>query len=54
MDHQGRSKGCGIVVFADEKDAQYAIDKFQEHEMNGRRIDVRMDERADRRRGSSC
>jgi RNA recognition motif-containing protein len=48
MDHQGRSKGCGIVVFQYEDDAQAAIEKFNGTEIFGRRIDVRLDQRTER------
>ena len=39
----GRSKGCGIVVFADERDAQRAIAELNETELKGRNIFVRED-----------
>lgn len=40
----GRSRGFGIVEFADEAAAQEAITKFNEHEFEGRNILVRIDE----------
>ena len=42
-DATGRSKGCGIVVFADERDAQRAIAELNETELKGRNIFVRED-----------
>ena len=36
-------KGCGIVVFADERDAQRAIAELNETELKGRNIFVRED-----------
>lgn len=40
-DHNGRSKGFGIVTFSNPDDVQAAIDRFNGFEMEGRRIDVR-------------
>ncbi|GMM32837.1 single-stranded telomeric DNA-binding/mRNA-binding protein [Saccharomycopsis crataegensis] len=40
-DERGRSKGFGIVVYATREEADRAIEKFQDHEIDGRKIDVR-------------
>jgi len=45
MDGPNRSKGCGIVVFESPSDAERAIDMLNDYEWNGRRIDVRLDQR---------
>ena len=39
----GRSKGCGIVEFADSRDAEDAIEEKNETEIMGRKIFVRED-----------
>lgn len=41
--HQGRSKGCGTVLFASAEDAQNAIATLNGHELGGRNIEVRED-----------
>lgn len=41
--HQGRSKGCGTVLFSSAEDAQTAIAKFNAYDMSGRAIEVRED-----------
>lgn len=46
MESSGRSKGCGIVEFADEAAAQAAIQAFNETELDGRQIFVREDREA--------
>jgi len=43
MMNDGRSKGCGIVEFADEEGAQNAIDTLNDTELCGRQIFVRED-----------
>ena len=43
MMNDGRSKGCGIVEFADEEGAQNAIDTLNDSELCGRQIFVRED-----------
>jgi len=45
-DYQGRSKGCGIVLFESENDAKEAIKKFHDTEFQGRKILVRQDTKA--------
>ena len=42
-EHNGRSKGCGIVEFASEVDAQNAISTLTDTELKGRMIFVRED-----------
>lgn len=42
-EHNGRSKGCGIVEFASEEDAQNAINTLTDTELKGRMIFVRED-----------
>ncbi|EDO45532.1 predicted protein [Nematostella vectensis] len=39
----GRSKGCGIVVFETQEEAQMAISAFNGASFDGREIDVRLD-----------
>jgi RNA recognition motif-containing protein len=41
--HSGRSKGCGVVEFANEEDAQNAITNLCSTELKGRTIFVRED-----------
>lgn len=36
----GRSKGFGFVTFTNDEDAQSAIEKLNEHEINGRKLVV--------------
>lgn len=48
QNHQGRSKGCGTVLFASPEDAQNAIAKFNGYDMGGRDIEVREDRFAQR------
>ena len=36
----GRSKGFGFVTFANEPDAQKAVEALNEHELNGRQLVV--------------
>ena len=38
----GRSKGFGFVEFANEEDAQAAIEKFNDTELDGRSITVNL------------
>ena len=42
-DHDGRSKGCGIVEFATAEDAKEAIEKLMDTELKGRTIFVTED-----------
>ena len=42
-EHNGRSKGCGIVEFASEEDAQNAITALTDTDLKGRMIFVRED-----------
>ena len=42
-EHNGRSKGCGIVEFANEDDAQNAITTLTDTDLKGRMIFVRED-----------
>jgi RNA recognition motif-containing protein len=42
-EHNGRSKGCGIVRYATEKEAQHAIATLAHTELKGRNIFVRED-----------
>lgn len=42
-EHNGRSKGCGIVEYASEQEAQVAIETLTHSELNGRTIFVRED-----------
>ena len=39
----GRSRGCGIVEYADARDAAKAVQTLNDSELNGRRILVRED-----------
>ena len=39
----GRSRGCGIVEYADARDAVKAVQTLNDSELNGRRILVRED-----------
>ena len=39
----GRSRGCGIVEYADPRDATKAVQTLNDSELNGRRILVRED-----------
>ena len=41
--HSGRSKGCGVVEFATDQEAQQAIELLSNTELNGRTIFVRED-----------
>lgn len=41
--NDGRSKGCGIVIYQNPKEAQRAIRELQNSELNGRPIFVRED-----------
>lgn len=43
VEHTGRSKGCGIVEYANEEDAQEAIRTLTDTELKGRMIFVRED-----------
>ncbi|EOD33464.1 RNA binding protein-like protein, partial [Emiliania huxleyi CCMP1516] len=43
MQHDGRSKGCGIVAFATAQEAANAIATLGETELDGRTIFVRED-----------
>ncbi|CCI40752.1 unnamed protein product [Albugo candida] len=43
MEVGGRSKGCGIVTYATESEAQNAIDTLNDTELDGRKIFVRED-----------
>ena len=44
--NDGRSKGCGLVTFADPSDAQTAIATLNDTDLNGRLIFVREDREA--------
>jgi len=46
MEHDGRSKGCGIVSFASARDAGNAIASLHDSELHGRKIFVREDREA--------
>jgi RNA recognition motif-containing protein len=51
-ERNGRSKGCGIVEFENPEDAQEAIKKLNESELDGRKIYLREDQREEKgRRG---
>lgn len=43
LNREGRSKGCGTVLFATPQDAANAIAKFNGYQMDGRDIEVRED-----------
>ncbi|EEC42891.1 predicted protein [Phaeodactylum tricornutum CCAP 1055/1] len=43
MEYNGRSKGCGIVEYATDEEAQEAIKTLTDTELNGRMIFVRED-----------
>jgi RNA recognition motif-containing protein len=43
LDQNGRSKGCGIVVFANAGDASRAIDELNGASFEGRNVLCRMD-----------
>lgn len=45
---EGRSKGCGTVLFSNSQDAENAIAKFNNFEMGGRPLEVREDRFAKR------
>jgi len=51
MQHDGRSKGCGIVAFATAQEAANAIATLGETELDGRTIFVREDREAAAPRG---
>jgi RNA recognition motif-containing protein len=40
-EYSGRSRGFGMVYFATQEDVQTAIERFNNYEMDGRRLDVR-------------
>ena len=40
-DERGKSKGCGVVEFANQEDAERAIKEIDGQEVNGRPIRVR-------------
>lgn len=40
---EGRSRGCGIVEYAEPRDAAKAVQTLNDSELNGRRILVRED-----------
>lgn len=42
-EHDGRSKGCGIVEYSDASEAQEAIDSLNDSDLKGRMIFVRED-----------
>ena len=42
----GRSKGCGLVEYADSRDAARAVATLNDSELSGRRIFVREDREA--------
>jgi RNA recognition motif-containing protein len=44
-DNQGRSKGCGVVLFESSEDAQEAIRKFNGKPFNGRQLLVQEDKK---------
>jgi hypothetical protein len=46
MEHDGRSKGCGIVSFVSARDAGNAIASLHDSELQGRKIFVREDREA--------
>ena len=46
MEHDGRSKGCGIVSFVSARDAGNAIASLHDSELHGRKIFVREDREA--------
>lgn len=43
LESNGRSKGCGIVTYATEEEAQRAIEMLNDSELEGRKIFVRED-----------
>jgi RNA recognition motif-containing protein len=43
LNHEGRSRGTGIVLFETPADAQKAITALNGTEVNGRNVDVRVD-----------
>ena len=47
QEHDGRSKGCGIVSFASARDAANAIRQLHDTELQGRKIFVREDREAE-------
>ena len=46
MEHDGRSKGCGIVSFVSARDAGNAIASLHDSDLHGRKIFVREDREA--------
>eukprot|EP00908_Phaeocystis_cordata_P022261 Transcript_4684.p3 GENE.Transcript_4684~~Transcript_4684.p3 ORF type:complete len:186 (-),score=77.25 Transcript_4684:315-872(-) len=46
QEHDGRSKGCGIVSFVSARDAANAIRQLHDTELHGRKIFVREDREA--------
>lgn len=51
-EHNGRSKGCGIVEFATEGDAQNAIASLTDTELKGRMVFVREDRESSSQTGA--
>eukprot|EP01070_Trichotokara_eunicae_P004703 Trichotokara_eunicae@DN4115_c0_g1_i1.p1 len=43
-DNENRSKGCGIVIFETPREAQAAVERFNNFEISGRPISVRLDD----------
>ena len=46
QEHDGRSKGCGLVKFSSARDAANAIRQLHDTELQGRKIFVREDREA--------
>jgi RNA recognition motif-containing protein len=50
-DRRGRTKGFGYVEMTDEASARVAMESLRGTQLNGRTMDIVLEERAKRRRG---
>jgi len=52
-DRRGRTKGFGYVEMTDEASARVAMESLRGTQINGRTMDIVLEERAKRRRGGN-